>query len=298
MNFLLEIWMIFASTILGWFSALDNNILNNIASLLTILALSIGITDWCIRKIKGKGKEKPREKTQEKRQVLDLIEGTQKPFRAVNMLDNPMESGEKLGNLVDSVSKTIGGKKMKKFFKWLWYNKEQLLSILYNAVIVVLSQVVIWSDLVYALYPDISSTAAIVTKISIGVVSALFTALNIRNVCVKHGLSSLDTIDAYLAQKAEEAASKLTPEQKKALKTAITTLQDNVNKALTEKTTATKTLAELTALFNADNALVPDYGARKASLERVIQTAVATITSLEPKIVEYKARLSGKTVNK
>lgn len=295
MNFLLELWTVFASTVLGWFSAINNDVLETIANLLTILILIIALVEWRARKKAGKA-TKSQEKTQEKRQVLGLIENTQKPLKVVHMLDNPMEPGERLGNLVDSISKTIGGNKMKKFFKWLWYNKEQLLSIVYNVIIIAFANLAMFTDALAGIVGI--GVMPLYAKIIVAVVSLAFTVLTVRNVVVKYGLSSLDTIDAHLAKKAEEAANKLTPEQKKALKSAISTLQTNVNKAITDKTSALKTLSEITALFNADSTLVPDYGAQKQALERDITKATATIDSLEVKIVEYKAQLSGKSVNK
>ena len=291
MNFFKEMWAVFVAAVMAWISRIDNNMLNKIVNLLTILIILIGLTDWFIRKIKSNRATK---KKQDKRQVLDLIENTQKPFKTVNMLDNPMETSEKIGNLVDKISKKIGGETMKKFFKWLWYNKEQLFSILYNIALMVLSQIAVWTDLVSAIMPVKSPTAVIIVKVIICALSIAFTALTVRNICVKYGLSSLDTIDKVLAERAEVAASKLTDEQKKTIKSYITTLQNTLSQAKTELTTAEKALAEITTLFNADNSLVADYSIRKAALDKKIAHSNAVISNVEAKIAEYKSQLDGK----
>lgn len=291
MQFLKDYWAVAAATAGAWLSRIRNETLQKIVSLLTILVIVLGLLDWGVRKIRGRvRKQKPGG------DILEKIEGTQKPFKTVNMLDNPIEPGEKIGNFVDKISKDLnGGKNMKKFFKWLWYNKEQLGSILYSAAIITLSQIVIWKDLLWVVLPILPATGSTVVKVAIGLLSVGFTVLTVRNVCVKYGLSSLDTIDKVLAEKAQAATNKLTTEQKKALKANITTLQQTLEKNKAELTEHEKTLAEITTLFTADSTLVPDYARKKAELNAHVAHVTAVIANIEAKIAEYKAQLDGKT---
>lgn len=187
---------------------------------------------------------------------------------------------------------------MKKFFKWTWYNKEQLFSIMYSVALMALSQLAIWTDAVSAFLPELSATGAVIVKASICVVSILFTALTVRNVCVTYGLSSLDTIDKVLAKKAEAAAEKLSPEQKKQFKSYIATLQATLAKEKAELVAFEKALAEIEALFNADSSLVKNYVGQKAELTGKIAQATDIIKNVEAKIAEYKAQLDGKTAKK
>lgn len=293
MKFLKEMWAVLITAAAAWLSRIDNQELSKIVNLLTILVILIGLTDWAFRRRRGAAEKK---KQENRRQVLDTIEGTQQSFKTVNMLEDPMGTSEKIGNFVDKISKRIGEGKMKKFFKWVWYNKEQLFAIAYNVALLALSQLAIWTDAVMALMPALPPAGAIAVKVIIGVLSVGFTALTVRNVCVKYGLSSLDTIDQVLAEKAAEAANKLTPEQKKTIKSYIATLQTTLDKARTDLATAEKALAEITALFNADSTLVANYSGRKAELAREIDRSNAVIANVEGKIAEYKAQLSGKNV--
>ena len=183
---------------------------------------------------------------------------------------------------------------MKKFFKWVWYNKEQLGSIAYSVAILALSQAAIWTDLVAAFLPMLPPTGVLVVEIAICLLSIGFTALTVRNVCVKYGLSSLDTIDKVLAEKAEVKANKLTAEQKKQLKKYIATLQKTLNQAKAEHDEAERELAEIATLYSADSTLVPDYARKKAELTTKINHAAAVIANVETKIAAYKAQLDGK----
>ena len=291
MQFFKENWTLVAAAVGTWLSRVENETLQKIVSLLTIFAILLGLLDWGVRKIRGMArKQKPGSTIPEK------IAGTQKPFKAVNMLDNPIEPGEKIGNFVDKISKDLnGGKNMKKFFKWIWYNKEQLGSIMYSVAILAISQLVIWADLVAVILPWLPATGATAMKVGICVLSAGFTALTVRNVCVKYGLSSIDTIDAVLAEKAQAASNKLTSEQKKALKSDIETLQQTLAKNIAELAEHEKALAEITTLFTADSSLVPDYARKKAELSAHIARFTAVIANIETKIAEYKAKLAGKT---
>ena len=184
---------------------------------------------------------------------------------------------------------------MKKTFKWIWYNKEQLLSIVYNVILIVLANFLMWTDLLNGFFESfVGWQGALIIKIVALVLSLMFTALTVRNICVKYGLSSLSTIDAELEKRAKIEASKLTPEQKKTLKGYINSLQSALATAKKELSTAEAALAEITALFNADNSLVRDYASRKVDLEKKINYNKSVVENIESKIAEYKSQLDGK----
>lgn len=184
---------------------------------------------------------------------------------------------------------------MKKTFKWIWYNKEQLLSIVYNVVIIVLTNFLMWTDLLNGFFEGlVGAQGILIIKIAALVLSLMFTALTVRNICVKYGLSSLSTIDAELEERAKKKASKLTPEQKKTLKGYINSLQSALATAKNELSTAEAALANMTALFNASNSLVKDYASRKAELEKKIDHNKGVVENIESKIAEYKSQLDGK----
>lgn len=292
MSLIRELWAVMVATATAWLSHIDNEVLNIVVNLLTIAVILIGLADWAVRKIRGRKAEKK----ERGRQVLELLESTQRPFKAVNMLDNPMGASENIGNFVDKITNKTGGKTMKNFFKWMWYNKEQLASIAFNVLVLALTNVLLFTnyfDGLFAVYAG--TTTALVIKIVAAVLGVLFTALTVRNTCVKYGLSSLETIDAVLAERAEIASHKLTPEQKKTIKSYIATLQNTLEKAKEELATAETALAEITALFNADPSLVENYAIRRAGLVKQIEHCKTVVQNIENKIAEYKAQLDGKT---
>ena len=301
MNFIKEHWALVAAAIGAWLSNLQNETLQKIVSLLTIAAITLGLLDWGARKIRGKVRKKNPENTPENTpggSILEQIEGSQKPFKTVNMLDNPIEPGEKIGNFVDKISTLQGGVKMKKFFKWVWYNKEQLSSILYQALLLALANFMLFTDtfdLVATVY--LGAPMPLWIKITAIVVSLGMTALSVRNICVKYGLSSLDTIEQVLTEKAQAAENRLTSEQKKEIKAQLATLQQTLAKTKEALAAHEKELAEVNTLYNADNSLVTNYAARTAELKALIARCTKIVPNIEAKIAQYKAQLSGNTTS-
>lgn len=292
MNFLTEMWTVIAGAVMSWFSSLDNAVLDKVVSLSTLLVIFIGLTDWCIRR----HKQRRTSKNEKRRRLLDLLEGMHKPFKAVNMLDSPTETGEKIGEMIEYLSHEIGGNsKMKKFFKWVWYNKEQLLSIAFNVFALALANIAMFTGWLDGLFVAQDPTTTLVVKIAAAVLGGAFTALSVRNTCVKYGLSSLATIDSVLAEKAQATANKLTPEQKKTLKTSIHTIKAKIEVEKAALATAEAALVELNALYSADPSLAQNYNKDKPELEKTIAQSKKVIDNATTKLTEYKAQLAGKT---
>ncbi len=195
---------------------------------------------------------------------------------------------------------------MKKVFKWIWYNKEQLLSIFYNVVAIVLSNIVMWTDTLNGYVETLAQVPVfahiggdMAVKATAVVLSIGFAILTIRNVCVKYGLSDLDTIDKVLAERAAKKQNKLTAEQKKEYKGLITLLKGELVKATNDVKTAETELANITKTYTADNSLVSDFVIKRQTYEKKIANSKANIISIEEKIAEYKAILNGtKSANK
>lgn len=301
MNFLRELWMLFVSAVLSWFEVLDNDTLNKVVNLLTIFILSVGFIDWVFRRATRKNREKQKERQEkdERKDFLTTVESTQKPFKAVKMLEDPMAPGETLGNVLEQTTIILGGKKMKKVFKWIWYNKEQLLSIAYQVVLLALANIVLFTDTFNALITFyLGVPLPLWVKIVAVVLALVLTALSVRNVVVKYGLSSLDTIDAVLKEKAEAKANKLSPEQKKIYKGYISALTDTLSKAKKDLQVVEQEFTKLTVLYNADNSLVADYTTKTLTYQKKIASDKENIVNLETKIAHFKALLSGQTVSK
>ena len=189
---------------------------------------------------------------------------------------------------------------MKKFFKWIWYNKEQLVSIIYSIIIIAITNVAVWTDTLNgytATLAQIPVFASIGGELAVRITAVALAVggvvLTIRNVCVKYGLSSLETIDEELAKRAAKKANKLTSEQKKRYKTLISTLQTEREKVVADVANAETELAKITDIYNADHFLVTDYITKRQTFEKKINHGKAAINSIDEKIVEYKAIISG-----
>lgn len=293
MSFLRDLWMLVAGAVLSWFKVLDNDTLDKVVNLLTIFVLSVGFIDWVLRRLTRKN----RKKKEERQTFLSTIVCTQKSFKAVKMLEDPMSAGETLGNVLEQTTIILGGTKMKKIFKWIWYNKEQLLSIAYQVVILALANVLLFTDAFNALISFyIGVPLPLWVKIVAMSLALVLTILSVRNVVVEYGLSSLDTIDAVLKERAEAKASKLSPEQKKIYKGYISTLNESLAKARKELQSVEEEFTKLTVLYNADNSLVTNYAAQTQSYEKQIASDKENIVNLEAKIAHFKALLSGQTL--
>ena len=188
---------------------------------------------------------------------------------------------------------------MKKVFKWIWYNKEQLLSITYQVILLALANIILFTDAFNAVITFyLGVPLPFWVKITAVVLALALTALSVRNVIVKYGLSSLETIDTVLAEKAEAKANKLTAEQKQIYKGYISTLNDTLTKAKKELQAVEEEYTKLTVLYNADNSLVADFTTKTVTYQKKIASDKENIATLETKIAHFKALLSGQPANK
>jgi hypothetical protein len=287
-SFLAEIWAVIVSAALTWFERLDNASLDKIVSLLTILVISIGLADWTFRKFRNRAEKKEKRRND----IISAIEGIPKPFKAVDMLENPMGTGEKIGSTIEKITERFKQMKIKKFFKWIWYNKEQLGAILYNVAAIALANFVMFTDSLNGIFGI--AEIPLWAKIAVCVVSVLFTTLTVRDVVCKYGLSSLDTINEHLAHKAIQKENKLTSEQKAQYKSYIEILKKEITTAKTSLDTLKAELANLVERYNADASLVPNFANIKSELEAKIRTEQLSYDKINAKFNTYKDILSGK----
>lgn len=179
--------------------------------------------------------------------------------------------------------------KVKKFFKWVWYNKEQLGSIAFSAILYAATiYLTVWGELgnaVITWFPD-NWTAINIVRVSIAVVALLLTVLTIRNTCVKYGLSSLGTIDQVLTERAQAAAAKLSPEAKKVIKQNLAVLNGQLNTLKSRLSEITGEFNKAKCLHDAVASLVPDFAAKSAAFEKEKASLDAQIATLEAKIKE------------
>ena len=127
MHKLSETWALAVGVFLQFFSYFNNEVLTKIVNLLTIAVLVIGLLDYFIRRlIRRRSKNKSSEEQEDKKpqKTIDTIKKTQKSFRTLELLENPLSAGKKLGAVIYHTALEVKHMKIKNFFKWLWYNKE------------------------------------------------------------------------------------------------------------------------------------------------------------------------------
>lgn len=239
---------------------------------------------------KSEGKRKDRA-----HRFSKTVRKAHKSFRTLDLLENPESAGNQLGDVLYHTALEVKRMtKVKKFFKWVWYNKEQLGSIAFSAILYAATiYLTVWGELgatVIAWFPD-NWTAINIVRVAIAAVAFLLTVLTIRNTCVKYGLSSLKTIDAVLTERAEAAAKRLPPEAKKEVKQALGVLKAQLQTLESRLYEITTEFNKVKCLHDAVASMVPDYAAKAAAFDKEKAQLDASIATLKAKIEELAGSL-------
>ena len=305
-----DTWALSVGVVLQFFTAINNEILSGIINILTITVLLVGLIDYFVRKIRRRRKDeencedeevsattkKAKEKRKEKARIFTkTVRKAHKSFRTLDLLEKPESAGNHLGDTIYHVALEVKRmEKMKKFFKWVWYNKEQLGSIAFSAIVyavtIYLTCMGELSGLLWSRMGDNLTKIYIVKGVVMGV-AALLTILTIRNTCVKYGLSSLGTIDRVLAEKAEAAAQKLSPEAKKLIKQNLAVLNNQLRTLKARLSEISGEYNKIKCLHDTVASLVPDYATKAAAYEKESASLTEQITTLEAKIKELTETL-------
>ena len=196
----------------SWFDKIELLTLQKISNILMILLMTIGLIKFIFANVKLPN-------------WLSKLVHTQKPIKSVDYMNDPIEVGEKTGQLVSdtlTLSTIIykGGKKfMKKIlnaikglFVWLWGNKAQLADAIYVFLTGVVLNVLIYSDIANMLLPEYLAVDWF--KIAITVVSVVMTILSWINTATSRKFDSLATLtEVQKAKEDKKAQQTLNAEQ-------------------------------------------------------------------------------------
>lgn len=304
-------WDVLGGTIIGLVSSflVDWQVdkIQLIYSILILILLYIGLLKVLAkhRKKVNKNKKETQLVVEEKRLVDRMVE-VQKPFKALHYAESPTQDGEELGNLIlESVKEGQRGmEKVKKFFKWIWLYKEQLIGLLgslVSAVLVVYAYIHDKFGWLLQYFPQTKGWE-IGVKIGVGVVALLFVVFGVRNQCKWVGFGSVEKAKEYLDQLKTSVNSKLSPEAKKVVTHAIKTLKveeknlkAKIVKLTTEleaKASAMKPLQELLAIGYGDSNQLNGLRMEYSTMESEKTQLENQLHNLEVEIERYNQALS------
>ena len=204
-RFLKEYWDIILALILAIISGILTHWEYYQLQLIYIIIMLLFVYVGCIRMLKIVI-SKPNKKTKNR----DL------------QATNPAQVGEKrLGELILEILKGVMKimEKVRKFFKWLWTYRQQLVGLfgaLVYALITIYAYVFDKFGWLLQYFPQTEGWALSV-KIGVGVLSAIFLYYSVRNQVKWCGVGSLASATNYLNGVSSKTASSLSPSAKKAI---------------------------------------------------------------------------------
>lgn len=253
----------------AWFNGYDKSKMDSFSSFLILLVTIVGFLSF-LKTLT----------TTKKGGANDCDLASQKTrVSTIEIASNPYENGKEIArNVATTIEILKEGKamsKVKKFFKWLYFNKCTITNIIVSIVCVAFVNFMsLWG---YLDRYQVFQANPILFKIIIGVGGILWTVLSIFCSINKLGAENLSEIDARLQAKANEKLSRLTPEQKKFVKENIKELQQALNQLKLEYDSAMKTVQSYTVLKGIE-------GFDVSNQEEGYQKAMVTLSVNKPLI--------------
>lgn len=299
-------WDVLGGTIIGLVSSFLVNWqidkIQLIYSILILILLYIGLL-----KVLAKHRKKVNKKKNEKqlvvedRRLVDKMVEVQKPFKALHYAEDPTQDGEELGELILESMKEgqKGMEKVKKFFKWIWTYRQQIIGLagsLASAFVVVYAYIHDKFGWLLQYFPQTKGWE-IGVKVGVGVIAILFLFFGIRNQVKWVGVGSLQSAQEYLEQLKSGVVSKLSPEAKKVvqntlkkLKVEKKNLETKITKLATEleaKASAMKTLQELVTMGIGNPSELNTLRVESANLQNEKSMLENELMALDNKIENY-----------
>lgn len=243
-----------------------------------------------------------------KKNIVEQAVSSQKSVRNMETGINPVGKIDETIVLIETGVK--GGKKtmekIKKFFKWIWYYKEQLIGLiepLLYATLVVYMYICDKFGFILNYLPD-TMAVKISVKVIFGVLSAVFIFYTIRNQVKWVGVGSVATATEYLNKIIEKitSGSTLSDKTKTKIKEILKQLSKSLKNAEVElekcKIAYNKAVDEVNVFEDfRKNGLSYDNDEYNKSLTKVQETnnamieAQTTLDSLQAKIEQYEKAL-------
>ena len=215
--------------LISFLSHWENEIIQTIYSTLILIFLLIGF----LKVLKSPNKENESNNQIRNKDnninLIDLVVNQQKPFKAIELSQNPTQGGEELGEIFLETMK--GGKKkmekIKDFFKRVWGNKFTILSIVFSLFCVFACEYLYFAD--YFLRFDWVENNQVVLNYVLPIVGIAYIVLNVFTTITKYGWENLKELQEKAYKKALEKASQLTKEQKAIVKNQMKEVKEQLS---------------------------------------------------------------------
>lgn len=267
----------------AWYNGYDKSKMDNFSSFLILLVTIVGFLSFLKTLTTTKSKELMESNTTSQKTRVSYIE----------VASNPYKQGQNLAKDIATTIEILREKKamnkVKKFFKWLYFNKCTITNIVVSiACVSFVNFMSLWG---YLDRYQIFRTNPVLFKIIIGVGGVLWTALSVFCSINKLGAENLSEIDARLQAKANEKLSRLTPEQRKLVKENIKNLQEQLNKLKVESDGAMKIVQSFTVLKSIEGFDVSNQVESYEKACAIVSNNSSLITKLENEIAILKGKL-------
>lgn len=252
---LLKLWNIYVgvliSTIIAWLFDYKSNNMDNTTSYLLMTFTICSLLTFIKSKIKDKSDEDLHtiEKITQQQPTIKIVNKTLGKQENVDIQDTIKQS-KNLWRLIME--------KIKKFFKWIWLYKEQILGLLGSLVYAGLTVYAYIFDkfgFILQYFPDTLGWE-IAVKIVVGLFSILFIFLGIRNQVIWGGIGSIERANAYLKKLQEGVESNLSTEAREIINNAWKKLKSNVKLKEQKIKSLQSTLEKLTKEMSTTQELI------------------------------------------
>lgn len=286
MKFLKRYWNLWGGVLIGifiaWVKHFSKESMDLISSAIVMTITLIGALTFLKSSFNSN-------KNKQKKEVEDPFEKatTLSQVKHINMALNPSQVGIEFIRTIDETLTIMKeGKQMnkfKKFFKWLWGNKCTLINIIVSVCAIGLINFMALAD--YMMRYAIFARNEMFFKIAIPILSTLWLALDIFTTVSKYGCESLKDLDIRIQEAKERKLNALTPEQKKAVKSAIIELKGQLAGYEPKYNECLKTIESFNMLSK-----IPNFDT--SSLQQGYQNALNYTTANANLIAQLKSQIS------
>ena len=262
-------------TLIAWLNHFEKITMDNVTSYLALILTCIGIFTFTRSIFKERIEEKKGTAKTKKLKPKQVLMGE--------------EIARELNETIKIAREMKEGKRMKKFFKWLWGNKFTLISLIISVGCVSFVNFMSFCGYMdrYAIYRE----NQILFQMLFLVGGALYLVVDIFTTVSKYGCESLEQLNTRYEKRREEKLNALTPEQKKFVKENITKLEKSYEELKKKLTTSLNTIESYKALSSIEGF---DIGSLKEGYSQALAFVNANqsvATELERQINILKARL-------
>jgi len=262
-------------TLIAWLNHFEKITMDNVASYLALILTCIGIFTFTRSIFKERIEEKK--------------EGTAKTKLKPKQVLMGEEIARELNETIKIAREMKEGKKMKKFFKWLWGNKLTLINLIVSIGCVGFVNFMSFCGYMdrYEIYKENQTLFQVLFAVG----GALYLVVDIFTTVSKYGCESLEQLNTRYEKRKEEKLNALTPEQKKFVKENITKLEKSYEELKKKLTTSLNTIESYKALSSIEGFDIGSLQEGYSQALAFVNANQSVATELERQITILKNRL-------